>query len=540
MKKIFLTRNTAFCLFFFFATFYLLTNAGGYKAGDESVMSAFARQMVYEGKIGFDKTQYPPEEDPCTRGIDGLYYPKWGIGQSLVEVPFYLFHRIIWEIIPFDKRLPRVFIIRRLSEMLIVFICPSVISALGCTLVYLFGLRLGFSSKTSLWLSFLYGLGTMVWPYSKSLMSEATVNVAILGGVYGAVSYRYEQQKWWLTISGLCMGYALITKAVSIVVLIPLIIYLFSVEPKRRGLGEAVLYFALPYLLFASFQLWYNAVRYGDFFTFGYDRQWGTLGFSTPFYVGLWGLFLSPGKSFFLYAPVTILGLLSARRFFEDRKAEALLFLGIVTAYTVPHSLWALWAGDWAWGPRFLVVITPYLILSAGYYLKRWPEISRLKRGLVVALVGFSFFVQVLGVAIHPFSFIEARWEVASGFLKEVKRFSYAQTYGENALVNFSPMFSHIIGNWWLFKHMIFSYDIWKDVPWKALGDFNLPPPKWANGNRTIPFWWPVSFSLASRPEGKWVIALALLNLLIVIWSGLRLRGSTGAHDKDQRERIPL
>ncbi|MBW1998359.1 MAG: hypothetical protein JRJ29_10410 [Deltaproteobacteria bacterium] len=524
MKRISPKHKAALYLFLFFASFYYLTNAGGYKAGDESVMSALARQMAYKGKIGFDKTQYPPGEDPCTRGIDGLYHPKWGLGQSLVEVPFYFLHRIVWQVVPYDQRLPRVSIIHRLSEMLTVFICPSVISALGCTLVFLFGLRLGFSRRVSIVLSLIYGIGTMVWPYSKSLMSEATLNVAMLGGVYATVSYVSDRKKWWLTVSALCMGFALITKVVSTIVLFPLLVYLFLGVTQRR-IGDIVVYFILPYLLFVGLQLWYNMIRYGDLLTFGYDRHWGSLGFCTPLYVGLWGLFLSPGKSFFLYTPISLLGLVSSRAFFKNRKAEALLFLGTTAVFTIPHSLWVLWAGDWAWGPRFLLPITPYLVLPIGYYLEKWPSISRLKKTCVGVLIAGSVFVQILGVTIHPFSFIESRWTVASRLLKETKPYTYVGTYAENAMVNFSPVFSHIVGNWWLFKHLILSYDLWKDVPWKDLGDFNLPPPKWVKDNRTIPFWWPISFSMVSGTDKRWIVPLALASFFAVVWFAVRLSG---------------
>ena len=53
---------------------------------------------------------------------------------------------------------------------------------------------------------------------------------------------------------------------------------------------------------------------------------------------------------------------------------------------------------------------------------------------------------------------------------------------------NFSPYFSHVAGNWWLFKHMVLSYDLWSDSPWRQLGNFGLDPPLWFIGNRTIPF----------------------------------------------------
>jgi len=81
--------------FFFF--FYTLTNAGWYKAGDEFFMIQVARQMVTKGQIGFELSgppQDPFSDDYMAKGPDGRYYTKWGLGQSLVEIPFIFLHRL--------------------------------------------------------------------------------------------------------------------------------------------------------------------------------------------------------------------------------------------------------------------------------------------------------------------------------------------------------------------------------------------------------------------------------------------------------------
>jgi hypothetical protein len=248
------------------------------------------------------------------------------------------------------------------------------------------------------------------------------------------------------------------------------------------------------------------------------------LGFGTPLYVGLWGLFASPGKSFFLYTPVSILGLASMRRFLKRHRAEALLFMAVCSVYVVPHALWWAWAGDWAWGPRFLLVITPYLILPIGLFFETWSERSRATKALAGILILFSFSIQFLGVSIHPYSYILARSDVIERFADlDASTFTYAWTYKESTFSNFSPMFSHIVGNWWLFKHMIFSYDLRSDVPWRSLGDFHLNQLLWVNHGRTVPFWWPASLPILAPRSTGWVVPLAAANLLTTFWFGLRL-----------------
>ena len=521
-----IAQRPAFCVFVFFLAFYYFTNAAIYKVGDETYVSIVAKQIARQGQIGL-KLSKPPNEEACVKGSNGLYYCKWGLGQSLVEVPFYFVHDIIWKPSPLKNGIIDLLSPRIISELMLVFLAPSSVSALGCVLVFLFSVRLGFSKRVALALSLVYGLGTMVWPYSKSLMSDTTLNVAILGSVYAAVSYVSTRHGRWLAISGMCLGFALVTKVTSVVILPCLVIYVLLTIRSWRAMRELLIFFAPPFLAFLCLQFWHNAIRYGSVWQFGYHTGRDSMfGFCTPLYVGLWGLLASPGKSFFLYAPVTLLGLVSAKEFLRKRRPQAFLFLSVTLTYTILHACWWAWAGDWAWGPRFLLVITPYLILPTGLFFEKWTSRPRLHRILVSMLIVSSVSVQILGVAVHPFSFIEARGQVVAQIVDKQQQdwHSYVWAYSENAFVNFSPVFSHITGNWWLLKHMFFSYDIWSDVPWRVMGDFKLAPLKWMNGNRTLPFWWPVAFSVTSPPARTWVYPLAAANFLVVFWWGLRLK----------------
>jgi len=518
-------QRQAIWIFLSFLAFYYFTNAGWYKIGDEIIMRAVAKQIAQKGQIGIEARQLPnlgSYHEDAVKGPNGLYYFKWGLGQSLVEAPFYYVYRMLWGIPVHPSLAVFRFDSTIFSELMVIFLCPSAVSALGCALFFLLGLRLGFSNRLSLLLTLIYGLATVVWPFSKSLMSEATQNVAVLSAVYGSVSYASTRGRGWLVLSGASLGFALITKVVLVVTAPILIAYILFSCRSRNALRDLLVYFFPPFFAFLGIQFWYNWIRYHSLWKFGYDQGFDTLGFTTPLYVGLWGLFLSPGKSFFLYTPVAILGLVSEAAFYKKRKWESLLFLLIVLGITLPHALWCSWSGDWAWGPRFLLTITPYLILPAGMFFRTWAQKSPLKRKVVISLIVFSFWIQVLGVSIHPHSFIKSRTQVVDKFV-QIHNLSYLALYSENAFVNFSPVFSHIVGNWWLFKHMIFSYDLWSDPPWRILGDFKINLPEWIKGNRTIPFWWPIALPVISYAERHWVYPLAIANFLILILFGIRL-----------------
>jgi hypothetical protein len=527
LGRIFLvTGRPGVRLFLFFLAFYYLTNAGWHKIGDENAMLMVARQIATKGQVGFESKMAP--EDPygdIVQGANRLFYFKWGLGQSLVEAPLIFIHHMLWTFIHSDHSEQRVSPAYNASEFLFLIFGPSAISASGCLLLFWLALRLGFAQATSVLLTLIYGLGTVIWPYSKSFMSETTLNVAMLGGVYAVVSYTVTRQKWWLILSGACMGFSVLTKPMALVVVPVLLLYLFAKVGPSWATRDIGTFWMIPFMVFLAVQGWHNTIRYGNFMEFGYGQGWDRFGFCTPLYVGLWGLLLSPGKSFFLYTPAAALALTSAKMFFKDRKQEACLFLGICIVYVLPHALWCLWAGDWAWGPRFLLVITPYMILPVGWVLKGWIEKKRLTRIILGGILVASVAVQVLGVAIHPFAFVEIRTDVTNLLMNpQISDVTYARSYAENALINFSPMFSHIVGNWWLLKHMVFGYPFEGDAPWRALGVFELDLSNYVQKNRTIPFSWIVTLPAISPSLKTWVYGLAGMALLTTLWSGMGLR----------------
>jgi len=519
-------QSSALSLFLFFASFFYLTNAGDSKWGDETYMILVARKMVTDGQLGFPKNEITSIafwDHFAAKGPDGLYYMKWGLGQSLSEVPFLFLHRLMLGMSgPEKSQKDQTWFY--LTEFAFLMLCPSVISALGCVLFYLLALRLGFSHRVSILLTLIYGLATMVWPYSKSFMSETTLNTTILGGVYGALRYVQDRRKRWIAVSGVCMGFAMLTKVTALLAIPVIVLYVVGSLSTKKSLLHLLLCFVPPLAAFSGLQAWHNLVRYGSVWEMGYRAGSDALGFSTPMLAGLWGLLLSPGKSFFLYTPVALLALFCLASFVRYRRNEALMGLGITVLFVLFHARWWSWAGDWAWGPRFLLVITPYVLLPCGVLLEKWKELKRYNRCLALMLILLSFGIQFLGVAIHPFSYIEVRGRVLDQLMgSDMTVLSYRRFYTESALAQFSPLFSHIAGNWWLLRHMFFSYDLWSDAPWNTLGHFDLEPPLWVIGDRAIPFWWPVGLPMFSERTEGWVYPLAVITFLLLVWGGIRI-----------------
>jgi hypothetical protein len=139
----------------------------------------------------------------------------------------------------------------------------------------------------------------------------------------------------------------------------------------------------------AALVLWHNAVRFGSPLDTGYSDE----GFTTPLYVGLYGLLFSPGKSIFLYAPVTLLSVPGLVHLWRRHWAEAGLAGGVAMVTLVYYAVWWAWYGGWSWGPRFLVPALPFLVLPLGALLldrvwARWALAPLALAGVVVQVLG--------------------------------------------------------------------------------------------------------------------------------------------------------
>jgi hypothetical protein len=117
---------------------------------------------------------------------------------------------------------------------------------------------------------------------------------------------------------------------------------------------------------------------------------------------GLAGFLVSPGKGYFFYSPIAILFFFSIRPFAKRQQGIAASFILIIMSYLLFLSKNIYWHGDWAWGPRYLLVITPYLIMPTAAILDSdaWKTRGLLRRGVYI-LFGISLIVQLLAISVN-------------------------------------------------------------------------------------------------------------------------------------------
>lgn len=361
-----------YLLFLFFLCTYLITASGTVQSSDGTSMFLVIRGIV-ENKtfsIQTDRTDLAKRSK-----INGNYYSKYGIGQSVLVIPLFVAGKIMS---PFLD-VPAEFLTKSMVSLY-----NSLITSATCLMIYLFCRKLGYELKTTIIISFLYGFSTIAWHYSQTFMSEPTTTLFILSAVYFIFNYKMYSKRN-LYISGLFIGLAILTRIASIVVIPCILFYIYCLwrhQQEKDCSYKNLLYdaalFLFPILVAAILFFYYNYTRFGNILDTGYRE-----GFSTNFFMGIYGLLFSTGKGLFIHNPILILSIIGFYHFYKDKKSDAILFLLIILSHLLLYAKWSSWHAGMSWGGRFLLVIIPYFLIALEIYF-------RIKKYFVKK--GFNFF----------------------------------------------------------------------------------------------------------------------------------------------------
>jgi hypothetical protein len=401
-------------IFLFFLALYLLSVGEGVYSTDGETMLRTTSSIVDRHQLAIRCSSRLPN---AVRGLDGRCYSRYGLGQPLIAMPLYLLAKGINTLLPGTDYAALVFLfVPRLNQ---------IITAVTCVLLFSFAIRLYRSARLGVGLALAYGLGTMAWPYAKFYFSDPLSALCLLAAAYFLFVFREQGKLKQLVLAGGFLGYAFLTKLSSVVVLPFLLAYSLPIcsgvrsfrstmskaTPSRWRLSispipkdsqiavyrisswRRLVAFLAPAASLLVVAFLYNYYAFGHPFTGGYHEE----GWSTPLYLGLYGLLLSSGKSLLLFVPLTFVAPLALVALYKaGHKEEAVLFTAIFGTYLLLHAGWWSWYGGWSWGPRFLVPTLPFLILPLGAL---WPGGTARHISLIVLTV-ISVFVQFLGVVI--------------------------------------------------------------------------------------------------------------------------------------------
>lgn len=358
------------------------------------------------------------------------------------------------------------------KPQLVTWSAAAVASAIGASLAvgmtYLFSL-LGANLVWALILGFAGIFASPLWHYSRILYSEGLQALILCLMAIAWHQFATSEHRRWALLYGLWFGLALNIKLIFLV-LAPLPLLVLFI--KRESLVERVKRFApyagLGFLPGLTLMLWYNYVRFGDaFFTRSYSNgpagRDGAIGFISPWSTGLFGIFLSPGKSIFLYCPLLILALFLWKKLWGKHQSSTLFVAFAGSAVILAHAKFYTWSGDWAWAARYAVPVTPLLLAP----LALWNLGDRSKRVWIFGAAAFGFGVNLLGIVFNPNIYMRMIFRMLAPIFSGSN-----PTYLRDDIfaLHYIPDFSPILAHWWFLKNALFGPSHFEDYPWVTMG----------------------------------------------------------------------
>ncbi|MEW5980594.1 MAG: hypothetical protein AB1898_32845 [Acidobacteriota bacterium] len=490
-----MVRKLSIHLFLIVSTVYVLTTSGAvpYVTLDGMVRLEVVQKIVSEFRLdvpsrfgaGF-----------AVRGADGRYYDPHEPGYAVCSVPFFVIGRWLGD--------PKFFLS---------LIGPIALS-LACVVYLRLCLLTGYCVKTAAILSLLLAFCTQFWPESKSPFDHGLETLFSLSSVYWAYRYCCGRRPRDLMFSGAFLGLATTIKVVALLMSAPIgLMLIISSSPKgsERSLKSTACdlpWFALGAAPFLLIDLWTNFARFGSPFSTGYSK-WAEYHqvslFSFPLWKGLLGLLVSPGKGLLVYCPLVLAGLLCFRDFFRWRKELAIAVACAIVLYLSLFGTYIAWHGDFAWGPRYLTFLLPYLILPLGVWMDALVANSRRnQRVLFWGLAASSFAIQWSAVSIDM-NVHFLRLQTAGILSRDVTW----RTYALPDSLNFDPANSPLIWRFFELRDAFVQPKIFSgpkdEQRWKQV--FTTP-----QREPELDFWW--YEGMTDTPHSQWLLVLAFMGAI--------------------------
>lgn len=318
-------------------------------------------------------------------------------GIPILLAPIYFIHQMLMKVvgIPVGEVYWSIFNI--LSN--VCFMAPL----LGIVAVIMFKTLNHFTNDLTkkLWLVFIFIFGSLVFFYSTN---GIWAHVYTMSFIFIAFYLILNQANSFLI--GVFLGLAQFVDYIAIVpisLLIGFWIYLKIKDKQKKKLLTDIPLLFLGYSIFIAIIMYYHQSITGSVFKtpnslfllqLNQQEAMQKTMFSLPSLERIWGLTFSPYRGIFIYFPLTFLFFAS---FFKKtfNKNNAILFCFIFFAFIfVLNASYYAWSGDVCFGPRHLVVATPFMILAIVYCHLKY-----------IKLLGIlSIFINLAGVSTIPSS----------------------------------------------------------------------------------------------------------------------------------------
>jgi len=376
------------------------------------VLTGPGRIDIIDGQLRYDVTRSLLDgagfqvRDPVlphkVAGLEGRQYAFYGPGASVLGLP------LVW--------LARSLGGDRNTEMFFFSLTSAFVVSACVGAFYLLRRRLGGTELRSTAWAFFLAFGTPLWPLATTVFDQGQHAAVLFLATTLGWEAALRQNRAIAVLAGVVGGSVVLFQE-GLLLLLPFV-GLCTLEGAHwpgRGRFDPWAWIRMPelrsrYLPFAlgcavPFALWllFNFVRFGSPFDSGkadiagHPPIWGS-----PV-AGFFGLLFSPGKSIFLFFPSLLPSLLCIRAWWRKTPLLCLAVVATTVVQLAVASSLTFWGSDWAWGPRYLMLLAPLLTIPLGLF----GFTQGFGKWILFALVPIAIGVQLMGILVdqHPFFF---------------------------------------------------------------------------------------------------------------------------------------
>jgi len=363
-----------------------------------------------------------PNEYPefGVHGRGGRLQSWYGIGQSLLMLPQDILGTWAGNLSVFDDYGDTDPNVRDIIVSYLTSILVTVLTALVC---FRFLRQLGFGVGHAVAGVLALLVCTTHLHYTQNMMENNYIFLLTLTGFSYQLEWLRTASRGALFWGSAAFGLNLLTRLTTGLDLVAgacfLLLVLWFEKVRGRDLwNKCRVYAAITvpvYLCFGLLDRVYQFYRFGSFFNTYVSlvaveaRQRdpslpANYPWTTPFHSGFFGALFAPEKSIFLFDPLLILAILLTvlcwKRFSPAVRAYTVSTCLMLLAYLSFYARYFAWAGDFAWGDRYVSTAVEFAaLLAVPLLLRDRQQVGKVLWTVGIALVGISTLIQLASLA---------------------------------------------------------------------------------------------------------------------------------------------
>lgn len=273
---------------------------------------------------------------------------------------------------------------------------------------YLYKILLYYThEQTALLFTILYALATPLWFYSKTYFTEPYVATILI------ISYYLFAIKKKLILPGILLGLSFLMKFTMGMYPVIFVLLLFIESGvTKENMKKAFLFF-FPTLIAIGLFFLRNLTFYGNILDMGKSQPsyFGTTALLNLFFGSVKTLF-AQDYGLFLFAPFLLFVFIAIPTIYRQNKKLFASLILLIAPYFFYMALFTntLSNGPGGYGPRYLIVVIPFLILL----LATWYDTIKSLRmkGFFFAFVALSVLINFFAAFFHFLYWSSPPWEI--------------------------------------------------------------------------------------------------------------------------------